>query len=207
MTEPVGDIAVSADDQADGTPADAPSRTFTQADVDRIVQDRLARAKQALPSDYDELKQAAAKLAEIEQANMSDLEREREARAKAEELAAAVQAEAREIRLTAALLAEAAKADRKIVDPEAAIALLDKSTLDLDDAGNPTNVAEAMDSLLKAKPYLVAVGGARGNADQGARGAGDPAQVSEAQLKTMTPEQIDQAHREGRLTALLGASR
>lgn len=193
---------------ADPPPVDPPAdRTFTQADVDRIVQERLSRAKAAPPADYEELKQAAERLKEIEEANKTELEKERDRAAKAEERAVKVEQEARDIRLRSALLAEAAKADRNIVDPDAAIALLDKTTLTLDDEGNPTNVAEAMDSLLKAKPYLVATGGTRGNADQGARGGGAAGQITEAQLKTMSPEAIDKAHREGRLQNLLGASR
>lgn len=195
-----------------GAPSFAP--ITSQEEFDRRVNDRLRREREKVadPSSaivskkhYEELKASAQRLAELEQANLSDLEREREARQKAEELAETLQKDARDARMRAALLAEAAKADRRIVDPDAAIALLDKSSLDLDDAGNPLNVAEAMDSLLRAKPYLVATnGGTRGNADQGARDHGGIRQITESELKTMKPEQIDQARREGRLNDLLG---
>lgn len=47
-------------------------KAFTQADVDRIVAERVKRAK---PADYDELKAAAKRLAEIEAANATDLEK------------------------------------------------------------------------------------------------------------------------------------
>jgi hypothetical protein len=204
MTEPVGDPVV--DPPASDPPAEPADRTFTQADVDRIVQERVARVKTTPtpPADYEDLKAAAAKLAEIEAANKTELEKERDRATAAEERATKVEAEAKEIRLRSAILAEAAKADRNIVDPDAVIALLDRSTLELDDNGTPTNIADAMDSLLKAKPFLVAVnGGSRGDADQGARGAGGPKQVTAEQLKSMTPEQVLAAEKEGRLHNLM----
>ena len=60
--------------------AEAPkpeSKTFTQEELDRIVQDRLARAKKDAPSDdeIESLKASAARLAEIEEANRSELEK------------------------------------------------------------------------------------------------------------------------------------
>lgn len=59
-------------------PAEADEgRTFTQADLDRIVAERLAREK-AKFSDYDDLKAQAGKLAEIEDANKSELDKLRE---------------------------------------------------------------------------------------------------------------------------------
>lgn len=178
-------------------------RSFSQAEVDRIVQDRLARAKAKPPEDYEELKARAAKLDEIEESNKTELQKERDRAAKAEARATQVEAEAKEIRLRAAILAEAAKPDRKVVDTDAVIALLDRATLELDDNGNPTNIAKAMDSLLEAKPFLVAAnGGARGNADLGARGGGKN-QLSSADLKTMTPDQIVAARKEGRLDSVM----
>lgn len=180
------------------------ARTFTQQDVDRIVQDRLARVKGQPPADYDDLKAAAARLAEIEESNKTELEKAVARAEAAEQEREQIRAEAYETRLNAAIIAEAAKPDRKVVDTDTVIALLDRNALDLDDNGYPTNIAEAMDSLLKAKPFLVASGGARGNADQGARTSGGIKQVTEAELKAMRPEEINKARKEGRLNDLLG---
>ncbi len=180
------------------------ARTFTQQDVDRIVQDRLARVTGQPPADYDELKAAAARLAEIEESNKTELEKAVARAEQAEQEREQIRAEAFETRLNAAIIAEAAKPDRKVVDTDTVIALLDRTTLDLDDNGYPTNIAEAMDSLLKAKPFLVASGGARGHADQGARTSGGIKQVTEAELKAMRPEEINKARKEGRLNDLLG---
>lgn len=59
-------------------PASAPKadegKTFDQADVDRIVQDRLAKEK-AKYADYDELKAKAAKFDDLEASSKTDLEK------------------------------------------------------------------------------------------------------------------------------------
>lgn len=60
-------------------------KTFTQADVDRIVADRLKRDREKY-ADYDVLKEKAAKLDEIDEKNKSELQ-------KATEKASALQAE------------------------------------------------------------------------------------------------------------------
>ena len=62
-------------------------KTFTQEQVDKIVQERLKRAKSEKPADYDELKAKAAKLDELEDAQKSELERITEQAAKATESA------------------------------------------------------------------------------------------------------------------------
>lgn len=49
-------------------------RTFTQAEVDKIVQDRLNRDRKDR-ADYDDLKAKAEKLAQIEEAAKSDLQK------------------------------------------------------------------------------------------------------------------------------------
>lgn len=67
-----------------------------------------------------------------------------------------------------------ASVELKIVDPDAALALMDKSKIKVDDKGNVTGVKEALDALTKAKPYLVGKtqsGGAWGDKQGG--GAGD----------------------------------
>lgn len=179
----------------------AAAKTFSQAELDRIIQDRLARQKEQFKG-YDELKEKASKFDELEAANATELEKASARAEAAEKRATEIEAESKETRIRSAIIAEAAKPDRKVVDPEAVVTLLDRSTLELDDAGLPTNIAEAMDSLLEKRPYLVAQdGGSRGDADQGARGGGNN-QLSESDLKSMTPEQIVAARKAGRLTGL-----
>lgn len=58
-------------------PSDGGDKTFTQADLDRIVSERLTRERSKY-ADYDELKTKAGKLDEIEQANKTEVEKLRE---------------------------------------------------------------------------------------------------------------------------------
>lgn len=55
-------------------------------------------------------------------------------------------------RLEAAVAAQAARLN--IIDAEAAVKLLDRSKLELDEEGNPKNVEEALRDLIKERPYL-----------------------------------------------------
>lgn len=175
----------------------------SQEDFDKRIQERLRRQRSQFPSNEElaALREKAKKADEIEQAQMSELERAntRLAELEAQNAAAAVQRQ--EALLKAAVMGEATR--RQLHDPDAALRLLDHAKVEYDDLGNPTNVADAMDELLKAKPYLAGGGGTRASADLGARGA-DPAtsQLGPDALKTMTPEQIVKARREGRFDAL-----
>lgn len=192
---------------ADPNPADPASpaaapRTFSQDDVDRIVQERLARAKTAPPADYDDLRAKAAKLDQLEAANKSELEKANERAARLEREKTAAEELVQRTRIESAIVGEAAK---RGVDPDIAIAMVDRSAIDFDTEGKPMNIAQAMDSLLTAKPNL-ASGGARPNgADQGARGQSGIEQLTRDQLKQMAPHEIVKAQSEGRLTRILGA--
>jgi hypothetical protein len=55
-------------------PEGGDDKTFTQAELDRIIADRLKRAEKQY-ADYDELKAKASKLDEQEAANKSEVER------------------------------------------------------------------------------------------------------------------------------------
>ena len=93
------------------------------------------------------------------------------------------------------------------MDPDAAVALLDRSSLEFDDDGNPTNVASAMEQLLEARPYLVkSNGGQRGSADQGAR-PGVEGQLGEDALQSMSAAEINEARRAGRFDKLGGGAK
>lgn len=52
-------------------------RTFTQSEMNAVVQDRLARA-QSKYADYDQLKEKAALYDQMEEANKTDLQKEKE---------------------------------------------------------------------------------------------------------------------------------
>lgn len=198
----------AGDSVPESTTDETPEKTFapvtSQEQFDAMVRDRIARVKATPPADYEDLKAKAAKLDELEKANQTELERaqhENETLRKEIESERAARTEAS---LKAAVVAEAAK--RNVIDPDAAIKLIDRKTLEFDDTGAPLNVADVMEELVTARPYLVAQPGTRGSADQGARQSGGTKQVTEAELKTMPWQEIEKARKEGRLKHLLGAN-
>lgn len=62
-------------------------RTFTQAELDRIISDRISREREKY-SDYDQLKAAAGELEQIKDADKTELQRAQDAAAAAERRAA-----------------------------------------------------------------------------------------------------------------------
>ncbi|MFD8471891.1 hypothetical protein ACFV2E_07505 [Streptomyces globisporus] len=101
-----------------------------------------------------------------------------------------------------------AAAAGKLADPADAYKFLDLDQFEVDDDGNVDSdeVAEAIDDLIKSKPYLAAATGRRfqGTGDGGAaRKAGRPKQLTRADLKSMTPAQIVKAKEDGQLDDML----
>jgi hypothetical protein len=104
-----------------------------------------------------------------------------------------------------------AAAAGKLADPADAFRFLDLSTVDVDDDGtvDADQIAEAIADLIEKKPYLAAQSTRKwqGGADSGARkGQPKPPQLTEADVKRMTPEQIVEAQEKGQLNDLLGAT-
>lgn len=102
-----------------------------------------------------------------------------------------------------------AAATGKLANPALALKLLDLSQFDVDDDGNvdADEINDAIAELIKKEPYLAAQGRRfQGDADAGPRNRDQgqkPPQVTEEQLKSMTPDQIVTAQKEGRLVDLL----
>ena len=64
----------NAGGQAPAQTGGGPARTFTQAELDAIIADRLARERERY-KDYDSLRQQAAELQKLKQAQMTETER------------------------------------------------------------------------------------------------------------------------------------
>lgn len=158
-----------------------------------------------------ELRDVRAQLAEL-QAQV-----EAQGRPPEEQALEAARREAREAamqeanaRLVAAEIRAAAAG--KLNDPQDALRLLDLSSFDV--AGDGTidaeAIGEAIDDLVKKKPYLAPQrAGFGGSADGGTRNAdasGGKGQLSREELAGMSPEAIMKAKSEGRLNRLLGIS-
>ena len=74
MAETVNQEANGAASAAQTTPAQPAGKTFTQAELDAIVADRLARERAKYP-DYEDLKAKAAKYDAAEEAGKSELQK------------------------------------------------------------------------------------------------------------------------------------
>lgn len=97
-----------------------------------------------------------------------------------------------------------------LADPQDAYKFLDLSTFEVDADGNVDEavIVKALTDLVATKPYLGAQGGQRfkGTADGGVRNdSSQPSQLTKADLASMSPEAIDKAHSEGRLSDALGS--
>lgn len=150
----------------DGNEIDVP-----QAELDRVVGARLAREREKY-ADYETLKERAAKLDEIEQQNKTEFERAQERADQLERENTSLKEAQRELRVGQIVLNEASKRD--IVDPDAALKLLDRDSLTFDESGAPTNVGDLLDGLVKDKPWLARKGAPAGSFDGGARPAPAP---------------------------------
>lgn len=104
-----------------------------------------------LRTERDTLK---GELQKIEDAKKTDLERAQDEakrardEAEAAKIAFKAQVTAYEVRLAAR--------DAGVVDPADALALIDRSRIEYDAQGQPTNVKSLVADLVKAKPYLTA---------------------------------------------------
>jgi hypothetical protein len=102
-----------------------------------------------------------------------------------------------------------AAAAKKLADPRDALRFLDLDQFEVGDDGeiDADEIAEAIEDLIKSKPYLAAAPAKprfQGSGDGGAaRKAGRPKQLTERDLKNMTAEQIVKAQDEGKLDDLL----
>lgn len=94
-----------------------------------------------------------------------------------------------------------------LADPQDAYRFLDLESFEVDDDGNVDEaaIADAIADLIKEKPYLAAQGKRfQGSADGGARNdTAKVAQLAEADMARMSPEQIAEAHDKGQFDDLL----
>lgn len=133
--------------------------TFTQADIDRIIKDRLERER-AKYADYDALKARVAAIEEQERQQVTGRNQEEseikalEARvAEAERARDEALAQSRERLLRAEVTAAAAA--KGFAYPGDVVRLADLSGVSIDDAGQVDGVLEALDRLASERPdYL-----------------------------------------------------
>lgn len=138
------------------TPAAPAQQTYsppaTQADLDRIISERLAREREKY-ADVPELRKKAAEFDKAAEAAKTEHEKALEAARADGEKTATTAANARIVRAEAKTLAATAK----FRDPADAVAFLDLSGVTVGDGGEVDSKALVvlLDDLAKRKPYLV----------------------------------------------------
>ena len=188
-----GDGEAGSGDGGDGNEASkgAP-KTYDEAQVEKIVQQRLARHKATPPADYEDLKAAKTKLDEIEAASKTELQKAAERAEAADKKATEAAERANRTLRRSAVMVAAAKAGSADVDD--VVALLEASStkygeVTVGDDGQVTGAEEAVKALLKAKPHLVGKSPTSvGSADGGPRGGGGdkPKTFEDAVSRAMT---------------------
>lgn len=174
-TPPTG---VNADKGAEEKQHEAtiPYERFHEMDVRAIAAEKKAAEAQAQIDKIASDKKAADEAALAEQGKFKELAATKDAELTS--LKTAVQ----QAQITNAVLAAAHTAGA--IDPEAVVAMLDKSKVTIVD-GKVTGAAAAVDELLKNKPYLVAPTGSGYRMGAG----GGITNPSAAEVDGMTPDQ------------------
>lgn len=127
-----------------GQQSEAGPRAYTQAEIDAIIRDRLARERQKY-ADYDALKEAAERWRQHEEAQKTAEQRQAEELAKLQAELETTKRQAAETLLKARVIAAAGQMRAKV--PEDAWRLVDPTALSEADDGA---VAEAVKALIEA---------------------------------------------------------
>lgn len=189
------------------TEATAAAKTETAAgesalgDAGKKALDAMKAEKKAALAEARETKAALEAL----QAKLDGKEAEHQAQAEAQRVKDEALAAANQRILKAEVRANAAS---KLADPADALRFIDLSEFEVGSDGevDSSAIAQAIDDLITSKPYLAAQSGGRfqGSADAGARNdASKVTQLSRADMASMSPEQIDEAHKSGRFDNLM----
>lgn len=162
---------------------------FTQADLDRIVAERVRREREKY-KDYDDLKSKAAKLAEIEQAQMTEAERALARLSEIEAQLAHERVRADDKLIHAAFTAEAAKLGA--VHPSDAFALADLTNVHISDDDEVTGVAEQVRVMVEAGRLPTAAAKPLPPKLDGGAGSGER---PTARTQQLSPEELEMAHK------------
>jgi hypothetical protein len=166
-TPPAGDTGTQPGG-AQPNQATTPERTFTQADIDRIVTERLSRQEQSIKAqfaDYSALKEKASKWETHEDSQKTELQRiqdqaKADAKALQDQLDAlakereTLSATARTATTQAAIMAAASAAGIVGTQLVATVKLVDQSTIEFDDKGEAKNAADVVTKLIEEYPFL-----------------------------------------------------
>ena len=193
-TEPIEDGAQTQQVEAVIVSTESPAdKTFTQDEVNRMMGQARRDARSQF-SDYSELKSRAAKADELEQANLTEAERLEVRVSDAEKRATDAQEQ-----VSSAMIASEVKVratQMGIVDPDAALLLLNKKNVAYNVTDGVSGVDDALAQLLEDKPYLRA-GNRTPNINPETGQAAPPVRLSAdqreaARLMNLTDEEYSQ---------------
>ena len=156
-------------------------KKFTQADLDRLLQERLARESKKY-ADYDTIK---AELKRVKDAGQSDVQKLQETVSDLTAKMTAAEAKATANLIKSSVVAAAARLDFN--DPGDAYRLLDLATFKVTEDGDIEGLDAALQKLLADKPYLRKQAASKSSATNPAT----PAQLTIEQIKRMTPAEIN----------------
>ena len=128
-----------------------PEKTFTQAEIDAIIKERLEREKSKY-ADYPDLKQKAAKLQEIEDAQKTELEKLQERLGQLETQATQTAAENKRLKLNAKIAQVAGQLGA--VDPNDPNFVMATQAIDPDGDGADDEIKKSIEALKTQRPYL-----------------------------------------------------
>lgn len=126
----------------------------TQLAAASTERDRIKADHEKLSGDHQT---ATKRLKEIDDASLSEADKTKKAAKDAEDRATAAETRAKDSSVRLQIERDARKLN--IVDEDAAYKLLDRSKIEFDADGEPTNIAALMEALVKDRPFLLAADG------------------------------------------------
>lgn len=179
-TQPAEVVDQDAAPAVASTPAETPAgKTFTQDDLDRLIDDRLKRERKKY-ADYSDLKKAATELEALKEAELSESERlQKQLVEMTEQLNKSTELTIQTQRQNA-ILQEASKLN--FFDPGEAYALLRDSGDIVITEGQVIGADDAVRKLAESKPHLINKQRAYLESFDPA-GKGQPAQETDAQKR------------------------
>ena len=176
-------------DRPEGTPEGQPDpKTFTQDEVNAMMGRVRSEERSKFP-DYDKLRARAKVADDLERASLTEKEKASLAAAEWQRKAVDAEGRAADMAIRADIRVQAVL--KGIVDPDAAVALIDRSGIEYSDENGVKGVADALDALISAKPYLKGAGVTKPVAPNLNGKDGKPAPAA----PQLTPEQRTVAHR------------
>ena len=160
-----GSQADTAQQQGQGQQPPAGDGTGADSTKDTISLDEARKLRAEAASLRKRLKEFEDKAKADDEAKLSELEREKKHRTEAEQERERLKDELRRLSIERAV--ESAATRIGIIDPDAAVKLLDHSALKFDSKGAVENAETLLKELVKARPYLQG-GTRRPSADGGA---------------------------------------